>query len=594
MKEYYFSRIDSITENIKQLEHKDNIFSVARLVSFVLLVTGIIFSTSTLNSIFIILSLIMIFVFTRIIIMHLTNLNLLKTQKDRKEMLQNEIDCVDHEGNRYYNGSYFADSSHDYTPDMDVFGTKSLFHYINRCATGVGNRALALWLGNQYPETEILNRQKSVQELAGNKEWCEEIRVNVYGRKIKDFDKEHLPALQKTSAFPASTKNMIIISWTLLALSVGVAIFTPAGISVLLLPVAFNIFFNHRVATVIRNIRVQLEGRERTLNDYLVILNQFERKEFQSTFLNELKQKLRHHDMSAMQAISRLQSLSKMLDYSLNMIVGAILNLLFIWDILICFKISGWFDEYAEKSGVWFDAAGQLEALISLSTLHNNHPEWVYPEFTGNDDFHFSAKSLGHPLIPPQERITNDYSLMKPALLNIVTGSNMAGKSTFLRTVGVNVILAKAGAPVCAEKLALSHFRIMTYLTITDSLVENTSTFYREIKRLKKILDSAREDNNILLLLDELLRGTNSADKAKGSIAIARELILYKVPAIIATHNLELADLKFKHLHETENYFFDIVIENNLMRFDYKLKPGVCNTFNASLLLKEIGISIID
>ncbi len=589
---HYIQRINDSENLIVKLKQRDNVFNLARLLSFLALIVAFIFSITTGNVIAILFTVVFLFAFINIVLRDLNNLSELEREKTRKEILENEIACLSLQGSAYYNGSIFIDPEHDYTNDMDVFGKKSLYHYLNRCATGVGNKALGQWLGKIYHKEEILLRQKAVKELADKQPWCEDIRVDVYNRRITDFTKEHLPSIEKAILPPAQIGLLITTSYVLFASSIIASIWIGTGV-LLLIPVLFNILVNGRLLKFTRAIRAQLEGRERTLNDYNKILTSFENMNFSSDYLRELQSLLKLENTNATQAIENLRKLSRKLDYSLHMLTGAFLNLVFLWDIIICTRISRWFDNYADKTTEWFAVVGKLEALISLANLQNNHPKWVYPVFADAGAFFFEGHNLGHPLIPENERVNNDFSLQGEALMNIITGSNMAGKSTFLRTIGVNTILAKTGSVACAHRLTLSWFRIMTYLTITDSLAENTSTFYREIKRLKKILDSARQDNNMLLLLDELLRGTNSADKARGSIAITGELIRYRVPSLIATHSLELAAMDKVYPDKITNYFFDIVIDqNNTMRFDYKLKPGICNTFNASILLKEIGIDI--
>ncbi len=587
---YYQNRIKETEEAISILQKKDNYLSLARLLVFLLLALAMIISFTTWKWSAIIATLVLLIIFIQTVLVHLKYHTRLRDEKNRKELLLNEIACLQHRGNLYYNGTAFRDPDHDYTLDMDVFGDKGLFHYINRSATGVGNKALSQWLsaGHQLPQT--LAVQETVKEIAKKQQWCEEIRVSLFDRRIKDFEKEHLPEIKKTLPAPKNSKTWIMASFGLLGITLAAIFFAGAGASLLLLPLFFNYYLNWRMGKFTKTIRMQLEGRERTLRDYQTLLSAIEDSGYQSAYFNQLRQELRLDGTTATESLGKLQGLSRKLDYSLSMITGAVLNLGFLWDIQICLQISAWFDRYALKTAQWFDAAGRLEALISLANLQNNHPRWSYPVFV-KEQFAFAGKNMGHPLIPEQERVNNDFT--HNGEVDIITGSNMAGKSTFLRTIGVNIILAKAGAVVCAESLTLSYFRIMTYLTITDSLTENTSTFYREIKRLKKILDSARADSNVLLLLDELLRGTNSADKAKGSMAVTRELITRKIPSIIATHNLELAQMINDFPENIRNYYFDIIIDSqNKMRFDYKLKPGICDTFNASLLLREIGIEI--
>lgn len=585
-------KIEKLRKTISDLKRKDHFFSLIRLISFILFIIALIFGLAGNDLFIILLAVFLLIIFLRSVLVHLSNSEKLARANFRTQIFQNEIRCLLHKGNVYYSGSSFQNPDHDFSYDMDLFGNNSIFHYINRCATGVGNKAMSLWLNEEHQLDEILKRQQAVKELAKNKEWCEDLRVELFKNRIEDFKKEHLPEIKDTISAPKSLKVWITISYGLMLLTIfTIAVFSVNAI-ILLIPLFLNSLLNFRFVKFTKTIRAQLEGRENTLKDYYKVLTAYEQKEFQSDYLKNLRKELSQDNMSATQAIARLQNLSQKLDYSLGMLTGAILNIFLLWDIILCRKVSIWFENFAEKTAKWFQVVGQLEALISLANLENNHPGWSYPEFQ-KDGFHLDGKNLGHPLIPENERVSNDFSMKKGSWINIVTGSNMAGKSTFLRTIGVNVILAKTGAVVCAENFVLSHFRIMTYLTITDSIAENTSTFYREILRLKNILDTVRKDNNILLLLDEMLRGTNSADKSRGSIAIVRELIHHKVPAIVATHNLELAEMQKDLPNHIANYFFDIIIENDsTMRFDYKLKPGICKTFNASLLLKKIGIDV--
>ncbi len=592
MKQHYKEKIRETEDKISTLSRYDSYLSIARLAGFIVFVTVLIFSIGTGNLILAGITLVLLLIFTQIVLSHLRNQEKLNHEKTRKALLENEIRCLDMGGNAYYDGSFFKDPDHDHTLDMDVFGKKSLFHYINRASTGVGNLVLGKWLSKEYKLAEIQKRQTAIKELAKDTSWMEELRTNLYNQRISNFEQENLPAIHPTMKASPWVKYLLMGSYIILTLTILAIAITGANAVLLLIPVFYNFLLNNRFSRFIKTIRAQLEGREKVLADYHKTLVTFENRKFSSEFLVQMQQELKTEDHNATQSIAKLQNLSKKLDYSLSMLVGAFLNLFFSWDLLLCRKISLWFEEHARSTGKWFEVVGKTEALISLATLENNHPTWHYPTFT-TSGFSLSAVSLGHPLIPERERVTNDFFLRGREQLTIITGSNMAGKSTFLRTIGVNIILAKAGSVVCAREFALSHFRIMTYLTITDSLTENTSTFYREIKRLKKLLDAAWQNNNILLLLDEMLRGTNSADKAKGSMAITRELIRHNVPAIIATHNLELAYMEKEYPENIENYYFDISIApDNKMHFDYKLKHGICNTFNASLLLKEIGINI--
>ncbi|RZL26901.1 MAG: DNA mismatch repair protein MutS, partial [Pedobacter sp.] len=236
------------------------------------------------------------------------------------------------------------------------------------------------------------------------------------------------------------------------------------------------------------------------------------------------------------------------------------------------------------------DRIGYFEDLISVATLTYNQPNWSFP--TIEDEFSFSAVELGHPLIPVKKNVHNSFNVAAKPTVDIVTGSNMAGKSTFLRTVGINMVLAYAGAPVCAQKMQVSIFKILTYMRIKDSLNESTSTFKAELNRLKMILENVSLHKNAFVLIDEMLRGTNSKDKYLGSKVFIEKLINVGTPTLFATHDLQLSELKETNRDTVRNFHFDIQIINGEMEFDYKIKNGPCETFNAAILLKQIGLTI--
>ena len=281
------------------------------------------------------------------------------------------------------------------------------------------------------------------------------------------------------------------------------------------------------------------------------------------------------------------------LDYRLNILVGAFLNIIFLWDFRQVFALLDWRQKYGDQIIKTFDVLSQMEALLSLSVLHRNHPQWVFPEIvaTGSAPIVFEAAEMKHPLIPDAVSVANDYA-MENHRIALITGSNMAGKSTFLRTVGSNLVLAFAGAPVCAGQLRTSVVRLVTYMRIRDSLNESTSTFKAELNRMQMILQAVEQEKNTFFLLDEMLRGTNSVDKYLGSKAVIRKLIADNGTGMVATHDLQLAKLAEDYPDVVRNFHFDIQVAGGEMLFDYKLKKGECTIFNASMLLRQIGVHI--
>ena len=239
----------------------------------------------------------------------------------------------------------------------------------------------------------------------------------------------------------------------------------------------------------------------------------------------------------------------------------------------------------------WFTALGEFEAINSLSILSFNHPEWCFPELK-KEHFFIEGKEIGHPLIPAGKCVNNPVKIDQAGELMLVTGSNMAGKSTYLRSIGVNTVLAMAGAPVCAKYFCLSPVQIISSMRIADNLEESTSTFYAELKKLKTVIDKVNNNEKVFILLDEILRGTNSLDRHTGSAALIKQLIKHNAVGIIATHDVELAGLKDEYPSGILNYHFDVQVNNEELYFDYKLKEGICTSLNASILMKKIGIEL--
>ncbi len=274
------------------------------------------------------------------------------------------------------------------------------------------------------------------------------------------------------------------------------------------------------------------------------------------------------------------------------MVVGFILNIFFIWDVRQVIAIERWKRDNHESLETAFDVIGEFEALISLASLKINYPEWCYPQIADGEGYTVTAKNLAHPLINKQYRVANDYELNNSFNIDIITGSNMAGKSTFLRTIGINTVLALCGAPVCASEMQVSVITIISYMRIKDSLNESTSTFKAELDRLQMLLAAVSNEPKVFFLIDEMLRGTNSVDKYLGSKAVIEQLISKKGVGMVATHDLQIAHLEQKYPDYIRNFYFDIQVIDGEMLFDYKIKHGECKTFNASLLLKQIGIDV--
>ena len=278
-------------------------------------------------------------------------------------------------------------------------------------------------------------------------------------------------------------------------------------------------------------------------------------------------------------------------DIRLNPLVFIPLNTLFFWDLQQAFSLEKWKERHKAKVAEWFNGLAEMESISSIATAGFNHPHWCFPAISGQPGTLVAVES-GHPLIEETKRVNNSFTTEGLNQLALITGSNMAGKSTFLRSIGINVILAMMGAPVCARSFSVCSMKIMSSMRIADNLEENTSTFYAELKKLKDIIEAVNRNERIYILLDEILRGTNSLDRHTGSKALIKQLIHHKAVGMIATHDIELAKLAADFPANIHNYYFDVQVANDELYFDYKLKEGVCQSMNASILMKKIGIEL--
>jgi DNA mismatch repair ATPase MutS len=288
------------------------------------------------------------------------------------------------------------------------------------------------------------------------------------------------------------------------------------------------------------------------------------------------------------QKVTQLASLLSAFDARMNIMTNLVVNSLLLYDLQCVYRLERWKEENAVSLPAWLDAIRQTEALCSLGTFSFNHSGFAFPDI--NSDQQLSATAMGHPLLDEKERISNDVHLDRQQSIMIITGANMAGKSTFLRSLGVNVVLALTGAPVCADRFDCPMIEVRSGMRTADSLKENQSYFYAELYRLKSIMDELRKGTPLLILLDEILKGTNSTDKHAGSIALVKQLAEQPCLTLIATHDLGLGELEKVYPGRVANYCFEANIENDQLSFDYKLKRGIARKMNATFLMKKMGI----
>lgn len=590
--QFYTSRAESYKLQYETFKKRETYWAFARLFAFIGLI-AIIFTGFSISEVVGIISIFpSLAAFGFVINRHLK----IAKEKERNQYLYEinlaEIACLQGNYSMFANGSEYNEKEHPYLNDLDILGTHSLYQYINRTNTQPSAETLAEWLKRPAAYSEISKRQDAVKELASQTDWRQTLRSVFYINPSSTNNPDKLTAWCNSPSEFKQKERLRIILWITSCAILGSTVLWMLNFPSVWLSITILISFaiNYAYIKRINNIQANLSKSYAMLESYADIIKLIEQGHFESKKLIDLKSKL-NSDISASIILKQLSRLSKKLDYRLNLLIGLPLNLFFFWDIHQCLKLEKWKTENRDKIDGWFKAMAEFEALSSLANLHFNNPSWALPEVT-DDYFHLSMKEAGHPLIPAEKRILNDFTINNEIKIALVTGSNMSGKSTFLRTCGVNIILAMAGAPVCAEKFSVSHVHIYSSMRIADSLEENTSSFYAELKKLAQIIKVVEQKERVFLLLDEILRGTNSNDRHTGSVALIRQLIKNNAPGIIATHDLALSSLTEEHGKNIDVYNFDVKIQDEELYFDYKINRGICKSLNASILMKKMGIEI--
>jgi len=591
-REVYLSRETEFSGSAERLKKLSDRLSMARLAAFAggLVLFAVLLSFSVIAAV--VTLAVALVLFAWLVIKYET------TEKSRKRYLhlaeinRLELKCLEGDFSGFKSGEEYAERDHPYSYDLDIFGKASLFQYMCRTTSKPASDRLAEYLKQPGTLEEILLRQEAVAELQPLTDWRQELMTLGYLNAGAGNDPAPLMQwLDSDDLFRKTGREKIITGClSLLALAAVTAVIAglPAGILAPVFGVNFIFYFTRFKR--ISKLQEQVSRSSDLLKAYSEIIRLIENRKLTSPLLQKLQSAFRD-EIAASDRIRQLSKLVSRLDYRLNVLVSAPLNLLFFADIHFCLALEKWKREHAPRIPGWFTAMAEFEALASMANMAFNNPGWVYPQVT-DDYFVFRAEEMGHPLIPAGRRISNGFATEGAGKAIIVTGSNMSGKSTFLRTCGVNAVLAFAGAPVCASAFTVSLVRLHSSMRIADSLEENISSFYAELRRLRAIISGAESDPKVFLLLDEILRGTNSDDRYAGSVALIKQLTGYGAVAMVATHDLRLAGLEKELPQSIENYHFDVKVNDEELFFDYLLTPGICSSFNASLLMKKMGIKV--
>ncbi len=514
-------------------------------------------------------------------------LNLLA--KTKINVNQDEIEFLEKGLLPFEDGKDFIQHDHPYSYDLDFFGEKSIFQTLNRTSTFKGKQKLAESLLQILPPNEILETQEAVKELSNNLGWRQELLA--LGLMNSD-SQDSYESLMEWSRKPTSSLNVVlrVLSFilplaTLISLSVG--FFIPNGvfgnITFLLFLVNLAIVGAHTKS--IRSELLPATKIEAILRQYSFLLKEIENQSFKSEYLKSLQSELTGQG-NASRAILQLSLLFGRMEHVTNVFASPLLNGFLQYHLHVLKGFFDWRKKHGSHIEKWLDTIGAFEQLSSLANFSYNNPMFEFPSI--NSDYKIKFEELGHPLLPRSKSVTNSIDFDNHQFF-ILTGSNMSGKSTFLRTVGINMVLGGIGAPVYAQKANIHPLPVLVSMRLSDSLTDSESYFYAEVKRLKSIMDRLDKEA-CFILLDEILRGTNSDDKREGTIEVIRKMATKKAYGGIATHDLEVCKVVEEYPDAVVNKRFEVAIVNDELVFDYKLLEGVCQNKSASFIMKKMGV----
>lgn len=581
---------DLYSDQLNTINKKYNSISILRLAAIVFFLGCMYNYIKNGETIFIALAVLFFGIFIVLMRFH----SKLVFQKHIKQALieinENEISYLKREKIPFENGVEFNDFNHPYAYDLDIFGEHSLFQNLNRTATFIGKKTLANQLLTLLPNEDIRRNHEAVQELSKKIDWRQEFLA--FAKISNDNQTSYKTLLQwnRFNSIPLS-KISIWISYVLPLLFIGTLMaYLITSKTVFLSYLAYVFVINLGfLGRFLKRIQIEIANAsniDMIIDKYALLMQKIEEETFQSERLIDLQKRLTYKKENASVHLKQLASLFSKMDSIGNFVTGLVFNGTFLFNFHVLKALIQWRKDHAEALEDWLEVIGEFEMLNSLANLSYNNPDFVYPTLSTNFEIKFS--NLSHPLLNPETRIGNEVQFY-PQSFMILTGSNMSGKSTFLRSLGINMVLTGIGSSVCASQANVHPLPVLVSMRLSDSLSDSESYFFAEIKRLKLIMDEL-EVSPAFVLLDEILRGTNSDDKRNGTIEVVKKVIKKKTIGAIATHDIEVCLTTNEYPNVLTNKCFEVEIKNDELYFDYKLRDGICQNKSATFLMKKMGV----
>ena len=590
--EYYQKQIDHYTARLKQIKKRRNLITLAKLLTFgyMIFLIYLLINHSTQPLLHLGIGAILLFIYltlwdSQIICRQHLIEELLRINTLESDYLAGNFSALDQ-------GERFNDPAHPYAHDLDLFGEDSLFQHLNRTVTFSGTQKLVSWLLSLSKDPEVIHsRQQAAEELCAEPEWCQHFRAAGALHPTQALDAVILKSGPTESPFFSKHSTVRLILWianTIVIVSWAVTSFTPLPFSISLV---LSLLQLSALALYIKKINAyhqRLNLFLKTISNYLPLIRLIHDQSFRSPYLQKIRHSLFTPESNSLQALTQLHRIQNSLDQRGNIVIAFILNGLYLKDFHTLLRLDHWRKKYGPDIETWTDVLSEADALISMANYRFNHPAYCLPVIC--QDRLLDTEEIGHPLLKSERNVTNDFSIRSLHQIAIVTGANMAGKSTFLRTIGVNLILAQSGNVVCSRYFAFQPMTLFTSMRTTDSLSKDTSYFHAELLRLQQLVNIAQQEDKVFIILDEMLKGTNSVDKLNGSLAFLKRILSYPISGLVATHDLALGELADDFPEHFFNVCFEIVHSGSQITYDYKLHPGISSNMNASILLKQMGL----
>ncbi len=591
--DHYKARLITLKGELNRVKRVTSRIYLVRFISFLLFIAMFALSfAGEYTMIYVVFTLLFLALFVAVAIYDLRMVERRRELENTIKFNDDEIKTLHHEFSFRDDGVIFSGLNSQLSGDFDIFGAGSLYQYLNRCVTVRGKSRFAASLVACELNCDIISqRAEAIKELSTKVDFMEQFAT--IGSDV-DESGEEIDKLLEWIRTDNSTELLINVTrylFPLITLStLLLSILGYTSYEMLSLTFFGSLIVLYANSKKLNRVHALLGRSAKILDKYSDLIKVIEREDFCSKLLSEERRKLSTEKESASNSIRALKRILDRFDYRYNTFVSVVLNGFLLFDYHTYISLLKWKREHQEVLERWFDAVTQIDSLLGLGVYaYNCRNRTTYADVV-EGDFKISAQNMGHPLIQSDASVSNSIEISGRPAVVIITGANMAGKSTFLRTVATNLILGMNGAPVCSESFVFSPIKVLSSIKIQDSLMNRESYFYAELLRLSEILEQINDEPRSMIILDEILRGTNTKDKQLGSIGLLRKIIENRGVAIIATHDLSVGKMEDEYPDYVSNYCFEVEIDGELLSFDYKLKGGISSKLNASLLMRRMGI----